>query len=114
MSEFKMNDDNFEQLLKQHFQQSCGYIDDDGFTGRLMSQLPRQQEFNPWIKQIIFWVPLLLVSILVLSNLPVLQLVHGISAFFLAMNIKEIVLSGVLLATAMLSVGYFLVADNPA
>ncbi len=109
-----MNDDNFEQLLKQHFQQTRDYIDDDGFTGRVMSQLPRQQEFNPWVKQIIFWVPLLLVSILVLSNLPVLQLVHGVSAFFLAMNIKQFVVSGIFVAVAVLSIGYFLFSDNSA
>lgn len=109
-----MNDDNFEQLLKQHFQQTRDYIDDDGFAGRVMSQLPRQQEFNPWVKQIIFWVPLLLVSILVLSNLPVLQLVHGVSAFFLAMNIKQFVVSGLFVAVAVLSIGYFLFSDNSA
>jgi Domain of unknown function (DUF5056) len=114
MSEFKMNDDNFERILKQYFQQTQDYIDDDGFTGRLISQLPGKEEFNPWVKQLIFWVPLLLVSILVLSNLPVLHLVHGVSAFFFAMTIKEVVLSGIFVAMAVLSMGYFLLSDNPA
>jgi hypothetical protein len=113
MSEFKMKQDNFEQLLAQHFQQSQEYINDDGFTARVMSQIPKQQEFNPWIKRLIFWAPLLLVSLLVLSNLPALQLVHTVSAFLLSLTMKEIVLGGALLGMAML-LGYFLVSENPA
>lgn len=112
MSKFKMKDDNFEQLLAQHFQQSQEYIDDDGFTAKVMLQLPKKREFNPWIKSLILWGPLLLVSVLVLSNLPGLQLVHSASAFLLSLTIKEIVVSGVLLGMAML-LGYFLVSENP-
>jgi hypothetical protein len=52
-----IDNDDIELLLKKHFQQESHYLDDNGFTAFVMTQLPQKTQINPWIKRLILWCP---------------------------------------------------------
>lgn len=108
-----MKTDDIEILLKQHFQQQHEYLDDNGFTANLMSMIPQKRNLNPWIKWGIFWLPVLVASLFALNQLPLLDIIHSVIAFFLRVNAQEFILiSGVFFAMIIAYVGFTFVSET--
>ena len=105
--------DDIEILLKKHFQQRNDYLDDDGFTALVMTQLPQKTPINPWLKRLIFWMPVSLVTLFVISFIPWLDVIHQVYASILAANTQYLILVGIPLAFCLvLLLGYFLLSDT--
>lgn len=105
--------DDIEFLLKKHFQQRSDYLDDDGFTASVMSQLPQKTEINPWLKRLILWLPVSLVTLLVLSFIPWLQVIHQVYAYYLAASPQNLMLVGIpLVMSIILLPTYYLISEN--
>jgi hypothetical protein len=84
-----MNTDDIDLLLKQHFQHNHEYLDDDGFTANVMNRIPQRRNLNPWVKQAIFWLPVLIASLFFLYQLPWREIVHSAVAFFITAGAEE-------------------------
>jgi hypothetical protein len=107
------NNDDIEFLLKKHFQQESNYLDDNGFTALVMTQLPHKTQINPWIKRLILWLPVSLVTLLVLSFIPWLQVIHQVYAYYLIASPQDLMLIGIPLAISIILLPtYFLFSEN--
>lgn len=105
---------DIDALLKQHFRQQ-EYIDDNGFTANLMMALPQQKKLSPWLKFCIYWLPVLLVSLWVIGQLPLRDIIHQVAAFWLLADAKEfMMIAGAAFALLMTYVGFSFMADEEA
>jgi hypothetical protein len=106
--------EDIDALLKQHFRQQ-EYIDDEGFTANVMMALPQQKKLSPWLKFCIYWLPVLLVSLWVIGQLPLRDIIHQVTAFWLLADAKEFMLiAGAAFALLMTYVGFNFMADEEA
>lgn len=105
---------DIDALLKQHFRHQ-EYIDDDGFTANLMMALPQQKKLSPWLKFCIYWLPVLLVSLWVIGQLPLRDIINQVAAFWLLADAKEFMLiAGSAFVLLMTYVGFTFMADEEA
>jgi hypothetical protein len=105
--------DDIEILLKKHFQQRSDYLDDDGFTALVMTQLPHKTQINPWIKRLILWLPVTLVTLLVMSFIPWLQVVHKVYAYYLIASPQQLIFVGVPLVVSAIAIpSYILLSEK--
>lgn len=76
--------DNFEAFLSRQLRANQPYIADDGFTEQVMAALPSSRQVKPWWQRPITTIPVLLVSLLILSQVPLvastIQLWHWLLA----------------------------------
>ncbi|MCV6614354.1 MAG: hypothetical protein OIF35_05195 [Cellvibrionaceae bacterium] len=82
----ELSDQDFEQWLQQELQGQAAYIPDDGFTEQLMAQLPAQPKAEPLLKKpnrLVVWAALIS-SAIVLSILPVQDMLAGFADIFLS------------------------------
>ncbi len=106
--------ENIDVLLKQHFRQQ-EYIDDNGFTANVMMALPHQKKLSPWLKFCIYWLPVFLVSLWVIGQLPLRDMIHQIAAFWLLADAKAFMLiAGSAFVLLMTYVGFTFMADEEA
>lgn len=61
-------DDSFDIFLRTQFQQEKPYLHDENFTAQVMARLPAPKKLLRWQERLIIAVPLLVISILVLSQ----------------------------------------------
>lgn len=107
------NNDDIESLLKKHFQQQNDYLDDNGFSALVMTQLPQKTPINPWIKRLILGLPVSLVALAVMSFIPWLQVIHQVYAYYLAASPQQLMLIGIPLALAVVLVpSYFALSEK--
>lgn len=97
-----MNEKSFDELLARHLQANTPYIDDDGFTAGLMGQLPAPKRVKPWLEMVITWLPVSLISLLVLLQLPWRPLAQPVYAWVLTMNMASLLSLAVVLCLACL------------
>lgn len=83
-------DSEFDTFLAKHLQAPQNYIEDEGFSARVMAGLPKPYRINPLLEKTILWLPVLLISLLVLSQFPWRELVHNGYAFLLTMSVVHI------------------------
>jgi hypothetical protein len=103
---------DIEALLKQHFNQQ-EYIDDNGFTANVMLALPHHKKINPLLKFSIYCLPVLLVSIWVIGQLPVRDIIHEVAAFWLLIDAQEfLMLAGAAFASFITYIGFTFMADE--
>jgi hypothetical protein len=86
-----MNDKSFDALLAKQLQANTHYIDDDGFTAQLMGYLPAPKRISPWLEKLITWLPVSIITLLVMSQLPLRALVQPVYAWVLTMDMASIV-----------------------
>lgn len=104
--------DGIELLLKKHFQHQ-DYLDDNGFTALVMSQLPHKTPINPWVKRLILGLPVSLVTLLVVSFVPWLDVIHQVYAYYLSATPQKLILIGAPLAMSVIALPtYFLLSDS--
>lgn len=72
---FTMNTpDEFDQLLTRELRHSQDYLADDGFTASVMAQIDNRPPLSRRVQWLIIGVPLVLISGIVFSQLPVQDL----------------------------------------
>lgn len=76
----KMNDlanhqNNFDDLLRAELQRSHEYLPDDNFTANVMAQLPAPKKLRRWQEYLSLVVPCAVITLLVLSQLPVIAII---------------------------------------
>lgn len=87
-------DDDFGQLLRRQLQHSSAYIPDDGFSAGVLAALPVRRQLNPWLARLLVWLPTLLISLLVLAQLPWRELLQGGYAWLLSFNMGGLISLG--------------------
>lgn len=61
-------DDDFDVFLRGQLQQTQPYLMDDNFTAQVIRQLPVQKKLRLWQERLIIIFPLIIISLLVLSQ----------------------------------------------
>lgn len=103
---------DIEALLKQHFNQQ-EYIDDNGFTANVMMALPHHKKINPLLKLSIYWLPVLFVSIWVIGQLPVRDIIHEVVAFSLLISTQDfLILASAAFTSLITYIGFTFMADE--
>ena len=95
--------DNFEALLTKHLQQAQTYLPDDDFTARVMQQLPAPKKLSLWQERLIILIPLVVISMLVLSQFSLLAVLIKLWTLFLTTNITSLLQIGALTTIAVVS-----------
>ena len=60
--------DSFDNFLSAHLQQARPYLMDDGFALQVMNKLPATKKLSRWQEWLIISVPLIIISVIVLSQ----------------------------------------------
>lgn len=81
-----MSDKSFDDFLKQTLQQRSEYIDDDDFTARVMAGLPAPHRLNPWLERLILALPVSLIALWVVSQLPWRDLIRPVYGWLLTVD----------------------------
>lgn len=92
-----MNDNHFDDFLRQQLQDSSPYLDDGDFSARVLASLPAQKRLNPWLEKLIVLLPVTVIAALVLSQFSLRELIQPAYAWVLTLDMHSIVM----LATAM-------------
>lgn len=74
-------EDDFERLLRRQLQAQQDYLPDDGFSAQVMAALPAASAKSRWRERLLIGVPVLLISLLVLSQLPWLDMAYIVRAW---------------------------------
>ncbi len=69
-------EDDFERRLRQQLQAQQAYLPDDGFSAQVMAALPAASAKSRWRERLLIGVPVLLISLLVFSQLPWLDMAY--------------------------------------
>lgn len=85
-----MNDNNFDDFLRQQLQGSSPYLDDGDFSARVMAGLPVQKRLNPWLERLIVCVPVTLIAFLVLSQLSLRDFIQPVYAWVLTLDMGNL------------------------
>lgn len=98
-----MSDQSFDDFLKRSLQQSSGYIEDGDFSARVMASLPAPHRLNPWLERLIVALPVTLIALFVVSQLPWRDLVrpaYGWLLTFDSTSLMSLAIGVVLLVAA--------------
>lgn len=99
-----MNDNNFDDFLRQQLQGSSPYLDDGDFSARVLASLPAQKRLNPWMEKFIVFAPVTLIALLVLNQFPLRELIQPVYAWVLMFD-----MSSLITLTLVVAVGMFLI-----
>jgi hypothetical protein len=97
------SDDGFDAFLTKHLQQANTYLPDDDFTARVMQQLPAPKKLSRWQERLIIMIPLLVISLLVLSQFSVPAVLIKVWVLFLTTSFTSLLQIGVLTTIAVIS-----------
>jgi hypothetical protein len=95
--------DAFDHFLKNQLQEGQPYLADDNFTARVMSNLPTPKKLSLWQERLIIFVPLLIISLLVMSQFSVLSVLIKLWTLVISMDVTHIVQIGMLVSVAVIS-----------
>lgn len=91
----------FDDLLVRHLQTQHNYIDDDGFSARVMANIPAARKINPIVEKLIFCLPVLIITALVISQFPWRDVVQYAYAILLTVDTASLLKAGVLLLSTI-------------
>jgi len=94
-------DTTFDDFLAKHLQVQHDYIDDDGFSARVMVNLPAPRKMSTLLEKLIIGVPVLLIAVLVFSQFPWRTMIQPAYATLLTINAVDMVKVGFVLFTIM-------------
>jgi|GEM_PF-3515506 len=104
-----MNDNNFDDFLRQQLQDSSPYLDDGDFSARVLASLPAPKRLSPWLEKLIVVLPVSLIALLVVSQFSVRELIQPAYAWVLTLDLGTMVSLVALMALAMLLVPLVLI-----
>ena len=94
------SNDSFDDFLTKHLQQAQVYLPDDDFTARVIEQLPAPKKLSLWQERLIIIIPLLVISVLVLSQFPVLAVLIKVWVLFWTVDLSGLLQVGFLMSIA--------------
>jgi antibiotic biosynthesis monooxygenase (ABM) superfamily enzyme len=97
------SDDNFDIFLTKHLQQAQTYLPDDDFTARVINQLPAPKKLARWQERLIIMIPLVVISLLVLSQFSVLAVFIKLWVLLLTAGVTGLLQVGILTTIAVVS-----------
>jgi hypothetical protein len=97
------SNDSFDAFLTKHLQQAHHYLPDDDFSARVMQQLPAPKTLSLWQERLIIMVPLLVISLLVLSQFSVLAVLIKMWVLLLTTSFTSILQIGILTTVVVIS-----------
>ncbi len=77
---------SFDAFLAKQLRAESEYLDDNGFSSQVMANLPAEPRVNPLLKQLIFWLPLVAISLLVLQVFPWRDTLRPVYAWALSLG----------------------------
>ena len=86
-----MNDNHFDDFLRQQLQGSSPYLDDGDFSARVLASLPAPKRLNPWLEKLIVLLPVTLIAVLVLRQFSVRELIQPAYGWVLTLDINTII-----------------------
>lgn len=96
--------DSFDNFLSNQLRQAQPYLDDDNFTAQVMGQLPAaNKKLSPWQERLIILIPLVIISSLVLSQFPVMELLISLWTFILGAQLASLLQLGLFTTIAVIS-----------
>lgn len=90
------SNDRFDAFLTKHLQQANTYLPDDDFSARVMQQLPAPKKLSRLQERLIILIPLLIISLLVLSQFSVLAVFIKVWILFLTTSFTSLLQIGIL------------------
>lgn len=95
--------DSFDNFLSTQLQQSQPYLPDDNFTAQVMGRLPVAKKLSRWQERLIIIVPLVVISLLVLSQFSVLAIAVKLWTFLVGAQIASLLQLGLLITIMVIS-----------
>lgn len=97
------SNNSFDAFLTKHLQQAQSYLPDDDFSARVMQQLPAPKKLSRWQERLIIMIPLVIISLFVLSQFSVLAVIIKLWTWLSIMDFTSILQIGILTAVAVIS-----------
>ncbi len=95
--------DPFDRFLTKQLQESQPYLIDNDFTVQVMGGLPAPKKLSVWQERLIILVPLLIISVLVISQFSILAVVIKLWILAVSMNLTQLMQIGMLVSVAVIS-----------
>lgn len=97
------DESGFDNFLSAHLQQAQPYLIDDDFTARLMAKLPAAKKLSIWQERLIVLVPLLVISVLVVSQFSVLAILIKLWTLLVSADVASLLNLGLVMSIAAIS-----------
>lgn len=104
-----MNDQQFDDFLRQQLQGANSYLDDGDFSARVMARLPVHKRLNPWLERLIVCMPVTLIALLVLSQFSLRDFIQPVYAWVLTFDMNSIVSLAIAMLVIMFAIPLSLV-----
>jgi hypothetical protein len=95
--------DDFEQMLSARLQQAQPYLSDDNFTTNVMQTLSTRKALSPLQERLIKIIPVLIISVLVLSQFSAVAIFAGAWKLLFTLNSTHLLQLGSAMALAISS-----------
>jgi len=95
--------DAFDLFLKKQLHDTQPYLADDDFTARVMNSLPAPKKLSRWQERLIIVVPLLIISLLVLSQFSLIAVLIKLWTLLVSMDFTQLMQVGMLISIAAIS-----------
>lgn len=95
--------DSFDAFLTKHLQQANNYLPDENFSAQVMQQLPAPKKLSRWQERLIILLPLMVISLLVLSQFSILAVLIKIWTLLLTIGTTGLLQMGILTTIAVIS-----------
>jgi hypothetical protein len=94
---------SFDGFLSNQLQQAQPYLEDDNFTMQVMERLPAAKKLSRWQERLIIIVPLIVISLLVLSQFSVIGMLVKLWTFLLAAQVSSLLQLGLFTTIVVIS-----------
>jgi hypothetical protein len=94
--------DNFDDFLTQQLREQQPYLPDDGFSAGVMAQLTNERRLSRRTERLIIGIPLLSISLLVFSQLPMAEAATLMSRWLVALEPVALLKLGALFSFGIL------------
>jgi len=106
------DDDGFDNFLSAHLQKSQPYLMDDEFTSQVMAKLPAAKKLPVWKERLIIFVPVLIITLLVVSQFPVLEVLIKMWTLLFVVDVASLLKIGLAISIAAISGASFWAAKQ--
>ena len=99
-----MNDNQFDDFLRQQLRNSSDYLDDGDFSAQVMASLPAPKRLNPWLERLIIWFPVTFIALLVLKQFPLHSIIQPAYAWLLTLDLHSLIALAMGMTLAVLAI----------
>lgn len=106
-------DDGFDSFLRKQLQQENPYLDDDNFSANVMARLPAPKKLSRLQERLIIGVPLVIITLLILSQFSPLVVAIKIWTWLVALNFNSLFKIGfAMIVLAVSSASYWMAKQS--